>query len=53
MSGATLFSNATIIDGTGADRYAGDVLVNMGKIQEIAPAGTLSTDGEQIDASSK
>jgi len=52
MSGATLFSNATIIDGTGADRYAGDVLVNMGKIQEIAPAGTLSTDGEQIDASS-
>lgn len=52
MSGATLFSNATIIDGTGADRYAGDVLVSMGKIQKIAPAGTLGTDGEQIDASS-
>ncbi len=50
MSATTLFSNATIIDGTGAERYEGDVLIEQGRIKKIAPGGSLSTGGVQIDA---
>lgn len=48
-----LFRGIDVIDGTGAPRYGGDVLVRDGRIAEIAAPGTLATaerivDGENL-----
>ena len=42
--------NATIIDGTGADRRSGDVGVKDGKIATVQAAGTLPRGRESLDA---
>jgi N-acyl-D-amino-acid deacylase len=43
-----LFTDATVVDGTGAPRVAADVLVRDGRIETIAPAGALhDTTSEQ------
>ncbi|MGP9781976.1 N-acyl-D-amino-acid deacylase family protein [Glutamicibacter sp. AOP12-B1-11] len=54
MSEPTLFSNATIVDGTGAPRYRADVLISEGIIKRIASAGALAASAEirQVDAES-
>jgi len=49
----TLFSNVRILDGSGADPYAGDVLIQGNRIKEISAAGgqlTAVEDAEKIDA---
>lgn len=49
----TLISNATVVDGTGADRRRADVLLDGSVIAEIADAGSLTAAGADrvIDAS--
>jgi len=49
----TLFSNVRILDGSGADPYDGDVLIQGNRIKEISAAGgqlTAVEDAEKIDA---
>lgn len=58
MDHPTLFSRATIVDGTGSERYPGDVLVSGGRIEAIAAPGTLEAQAagrpglDVVDASS-
>ncbi len=42
--------NATIFDGTGSERFQGDIAVHQGKIVDVAAAGTLQPGKQQIDA---
>lgn len=42
--------NATIFDGSGDDRYSGDIAVANGKISKIAPSGSLRPGKTDIDA---
>ncbi|MEV6070639.1 D-aminoacylase [Nocardia sp. NPDC052001] len=44
-----LIRDTEIFDGTGADRYRGDVLVDGGRIAAIAPPGTLTEADRIID----
>lgn len=50
-------NNATIIDGTGADRFVGSIYVDDGKIAAVEPAGAKPAGaeavGETIDANGK
>jgi N-acyl-D-aspartate/D-glutamate deacylase len=43
--------NGTIIDGTGADRFVGDVAIDGGKITSVG--GTAGPGREEVDASGK
>ena len=47
----TLFRNASILDGSGAAPFRGDVLVDGERIVEVAPAGRLppGVDARIID----
>jgi N-acyl-D-aspartate/D-glutamate deacylase len=49
--GATLFRNATILDGSGAAPFRGDALVDGNRIVEVAPAGrgAARLDAHAID----
>jgi imidazolonepropionase-like amidohydrolase len=49
--GATLFRNATILDGSGAAPFRGDALVDGNRIVEVAPAGrgAARLDAQVID----
>ncbi|MCZ2403386.1 D-aminoacylase [Paenarthrobacter sp. Z7-10] len=42
---ATLIRNATVVDGTGAPRRPLDVVVDRGRINRLAPPGTLDAAG--------
>ncbi|MCU1640051.1 MAG: N-acyl-D-amino-acid deacylase [Nocardia sp.] len=44
-----LIRDIEIFDGTGADRYRGDVVVNGGRIAQIAPPGTVTEAARIID----
>ena len=47
--GRTLFTNVSILDGSGADPYAGEVLVDGNRIQTIARTGdSLPRDGGEV-----
>jgi len=46
----TLFRNATVIDGTGAEPWRGDVLVDGNRITDVAAAGKLTPRVPAIDA---
>jgi imidazolonepropionase-like amidohydrolase len=48
---STLFCNASILDGTGAAPFRGDVLVEGNRIVDVAPAGkaTLRSTAQAID----
>ena len=47
--GRTLFTNVSILDGSGADPYAGEVLVDGNRIQKIAKDGeSLPRDGGEV-----
>lgn len=48
----TLFSNVRILDGSGADPYDGDALIQGNRIKEIGQSGQLKAtdDAEKIDA---
>jgi imidazolonepropionase-like amidohydrolase len=46
----TLFRNATVLDGTGAAPWRGDVLVEGNRIADLAPAGKLTPRVPPIDA---
>jgi N-acyl-D-aspartate/D-glutamate deacylase len=48
MMGETLIKGGTVIDGTGAPRFEGDVLLSGGKIKEVGKG--LSTSGQTVDA---
>lgn len=50
MNGATLFSNAMVVDGSGAPRRTGDLLVRRDRIARIGNAGTLSRDALDLNA---
>jgi len=41
----TIISGGTIIDGTGADRYAGDIAISKGRIQAIGVPGQFAASG--------
>ena len=43
--------NATIIDGSGAPRFKGDIAVDGSQIVSVDPAGSLAPGREDIDAS--
>ncbi|MFC9877247.1 N-acyl-D-amino-acid deacylase family protein [Nocardia salmonicida] len=43
-----LFRDIDIVDGTGAPRTRGDVLVREGRIAEIAPPGTIAADARVV-----
>ena len=43
-----IIRNATIIDGTGAERFAGDVAVDDGHITEVGDVSGSAT--EEVDA---
>ncbi len=43
--------NATIIDGTGADRYEGDIGITGGQIAAVGAPGELTPGTQDIDAS--
>lgn len=45
-----LIRNSTVVDGTGADRYAADLLIDGGTIGTIAGPGTLPDAEVTIDA---
>src|ERR1700730_901187 len=45
-----LFRDIDIIDGTGAPRFRGDVLIDRGRIGKVAAPGTLSTATRTVDA---
>ncbi len=47
----TLFTNVTIIDGSGAEAFAGEVLVEGNRIKSVARGrGTIAADGaERVD----
>lgn len=49
---ATLISNATLIDGTGAAEFPADVVVERGRIAAIEPPGSVPSDrfARRIDA---
>ncbi len=40
--GLVLFTNATIVDGTGAPGFVGDLLIRDGRISAVGASGTLS-----------
>ncbi|MET9491329.1 D-aminoacylase [Nocardia sp. NPDC006630] len=44
-----LIRDIDIIDGTGADRYRGDVVVDGGRITRIAPPGTVTAAARILD----
>ncbi|MDR4534960.1 D-aminoacylase [Glutamicibacter sp. PS] len=44
----TIFRNATVVDGTGAERYTADVLISEGTITTIAAAGSLTEPADQL-----
>src|SRR5262244_1171494 len=47
----TLFSNVSVLDGSGAESYAGQVLIEDNRIKAVARAGeNIAADGaERID----
>lgn len=49
----TLIKNATIFDGTGADPFAGDLLIENNVIKSISPAGQQTSADTVIDAAGK
>lgn len=49
----TLIKNATIFDGTGADAFAGDLLIENNVIKSVTPAGQQTSADTVIDAAGK
>ncbi len=45
-----LIKNGTIVDGSGSDRYCGDILIEDEKITKIAQAIDPGADTQVIDA---
>lgn len=48
--GPLLFVGATIVDGTGAPSFEGDVLVRDGRIEAVGEPGSIRTDAPRRDA---
>ncbi|WP_394769986.1 amidohydrolase family protein [Lacisediminihabitans sp.] len=49
MTGAVAFRGATVIDGTGADRFVADVVVRDGRVESVAPS-SAGPESRVIDA---
>lgn len=47
-----LLKNGTIVDGTGADAFTGDLLINQDKIEEVSPEA-IHTDAPVMDCTGK
>ncbi len=50
MSEYVLFAGGTVVDGTGARPFPGDVLVNVDRIVDVRPHGQISHDGKRVVA---
>jgi len=48
MTDKHLIANGIVIDGTGADRFAADVLVENDRIVRVAEPGTIAADGATV-----
>ncbi len=46
--GRTIFSDATVIDGTGSPRFRGDLWVQAGRVVEIAPVAETHPAGWEV-----
>ncbi|SEE53776.1 N-acyl-D-amino-acid deacylase [Arthrobacter alpinus] len=49
-AGRTVISNASVVDGSGAPRFAADVVLENGKIASISAPGTHAGEAGAIDA---
>jgi N-acyl-D-aspartate/D-glutamate deacylase len=48
MAADLIISNVTVVDGTGALAYSGDVVIDEGRIRAIAPAGEAGNDAREV-----